>query len=139
MTDWKKIVSDAIELGTKKINSLKEDIIGKEIDIKNLITEEDILRAIDDLPDAPVKPVKTVKVKSPGTWSTFNNLYKPEMVGLENIKQDDRVYFTIPAGWSYNDNLEIQYWYMSFPFGGTVDDIVEFYSYSEIDDFSSLK
>jgi len=119
-------------------------------DEKSLATEEDILKAIDDLdenfivsyvPEAKkveaveaVEEVDTVQLPLTPCWSNFEYLHKPDLGGLEEVGADNRVYFTIPIGWTYDDDYTIQYWYLTFPLGCVEDDIIEFYSPVKIDD-----
>lgn len=134
MISLKKLMMSFME-GVKKGQGVheKESVERKPAE-EELITEEDILKAIDNL---PLKQEKTVKVPTVGIWSQLEYLHKPDMHGLDKVKQDDRLYFTIPVGWTYDDEgMNIQYWYITFPVDGSSNDITEFYSHSKIDEIS---
>ena len=154
MFNWKKIVGGLFEKGANTISNIKDSISPKlEVD-NNLVTEDDILQAIDDLPYTPevveLEPVSEetrilneeldsanlVKVEMVGIWANFEYLHKPEMHGLGSIKIDERLYYTVPVGWTYDDDVEIQYWYITFPIDGTEEDIIEFFSNIKIDEIS---
>jgi len=77
--------------------------------------------------------IKKVKVKSPKLWGNWNYLFKPSLAGLDEIKEDDRLYFTFPAGWEMGSS-DIEYWYISIPLNGTVDETIEFYTPARIED-----
>lgn len=111
---------------------------------KKLVTEEEILRAIDDLPPLPKKETSQksmdigfiekgydekdnmVEVPRPKSWSLFKYLGKPEYQGLTNVERDRRLYFTIPCGWEWDD--AVKFWFITFPLDGLNDDVVEFFT-----------
>jgi len=101
----------------------------------NMMTEEEILQAIDQLPDnkvdAPVPnhwPINDTytKVDKPHCWTEFKYLGKPNFKGLPNIETDNRVYFTIPCGFEWDQSLK--FWFLTFPANCYDDEIKEFFT-----------
>jgi len=104
------------------------------------ITKQDMLDTIDDLESNYTSNIKNdvctyTKIKSPKVWSLFQYILKPDMSGLEDIKEDNRVYFTIPAGWGENKTtMDIEYYYFTFALNDTVEDMIEFMTKVKIED-----
>lgn len=150
MFNWKKLIGSAVELGVDTLSEVKkkveQSLDKKQEPEQSLVTEEDILQAIDELPieygkkveqeNSLPKDVNYIKTDIAGTFASLEYVFKPDMHGLESIHVDERPYFTIPIGWTYDDSMDIQYWYMTFPLGGTEDEIIEFYSPVKIDEIN---
>lgn len=135
------LIKDLISYALSSLYNLTEK--NKKENIKDIkLTEEDILKAIDDLegdyqpsPYSYDKETNYIKVKSPGVWSSFQYLYKPNMVGLEDIKEDSRPYFTMPVGWGFSeDGLESEYYYITFALDNAYNNITEFMTKTKLDD-----
>lgn len=101
------------------INGLTSGIYNKKE-----LTEDDILKAIDNLPNEieeiekePVpswhKGATWTTVPQTPCWSEFKYLGKPEFKGLPDIQSDDRIYFTIPCGFEWDQS--IKFWFITFP------------------------
>lgn len=102
-----------------------------------VLTEEDILKAIDKLPKEVKEPVEVKTsdwykganwVSAPyiKCWAEFKYLGKPEFQGLSEIDRDRRIYFTIPLGYEWEE--DIKFWFVTFPFGGKPGEIKEFFT-----------
>ena len=87
-------------------------------------TAEDLLNYagmdFDDFVDEPSGNVSVVPEKP--VWSLFKFINKPQLVGLEDIQLDNRVYFTIPLGILAASG---KYHYLVFPAGGYEDEVKE--------------
>lgn len=122
---------------------MSELIKWTEQEQNRLASEEEILRAIDELVEKdkksstpritkhnPYEGVKLVKVPTPGTWSLFKYIGIPALKGLEELRSDPRVYYTIPCGWETDPTLK--FWFICFPTGGDVDEVNEFFTTYDI-------
>lgn len=97
-------------------------------DTKRKLTEEEILKAIDELAEEEIKKAseekekedRIVKVPSVGLWSTFKYLSN---VGIDE-NGDYRLYFVVPFSLSKDDTTNIVD-YICFPYNGTFFDITE--------------
>jgi len=135
----KKLLLDKIISTLEK--TLQTDAEDKKENL--LVTEEDILRAINALPKAtptikkPTSNVLTgynkndnmVKVEKPKMWSLFKYIGKPEYHGLSKVSKDSRFYFTIPCGWEWEEGSK--YWFLTLPLGGDIKEIIEFFTLSD--------
>lgn len=103
--------------------------------IRNLQEEDDLVKTLNkriDYNSANIEdiPTKYTKVPSVGVWSNFKYLGLPSIRGIESIKIDNSIYFTIPCGWEVDPDPK--FWYMCFPFDGTSSDVIEFFSTYDI-------
>lgn len=123
------------------ISGIYNLITKKEENKTALITEEDILRAIDDLPDKTMpnksntelyEGASLVKVPKPKSWSDFKYLGKPEYRGLSYIEMDPRVYFTIPCGFEWQEG-QTRYWFITFPLNGDYEEVQEFFTLATLE------
>jgi len=105
----------------------------------NILTEEDILKAIDELPTMAPSPEQSiptkepepidynlVKVPKPKSWADFQYLGKPEFRGLPSIERDNRIYFTIPCGFEWEPSLKV--WFVTFPLNCHDDGVQDFFT-----------
>ena len=118
-----------------------------------LATEEEILQAIEALTAAEkrktkalpvtktivteVKDEKLVSVRVPGCYSLYKYIGVPSIQGLEKIKNDTRIHFTIPCGWEVEPTLK--FWFLCLPFDCEKDDISEYFTTYDISKAQSEK
>lgn len=106
-------------------NSWLDEIFSPEEqkELQDQLTDEEV----SELLSFPTEEQTLISVPSVPIWSLFKYLVKPDMKGLENIKKDKRVYFTIPSGYDVSEDGDVQVWFMTFPVGGQKEDIKEFF------------
>jgi len=102
------------------------------------MTEEELLKAIDDLPGEELVDEETVtetawyeganwvKVPRSKCWSEFKYIGKPEFRGLPEMDTDDRVYFTIPCGFEWGQT--VKFWFLTFPANCDDEEIKDFFT-----------
>jgi hypothetical protein len=123
--------SDKLSAGLKILNNLLQE---RAKDKNEFVSEKDILEAIDRLPENQADMIELgygdsdtmVQVPSPKCWSLFKYVGLPSLSGLEKLEGSGNIYFTIPAGYEWDNN--IKFWFIAFPFGGTNEDIQEFFT-----------
>lgn len=135
----KKLLLDKIISTLEK--TLQADTVVKEKNL--LVTEDDILKAINALPKTPptIKKPKSninlgytkddnmIQVSKPQIWSLFKYIGKPEYHGLKTVDKDNRFYFTIPCGWEWDDGSK--YWFLTLPLGGDTHEVIEFFTLND--------
>jgi len=113
-----------------------EGLLNKPAESKKDMTEEEILSAIDRLPNkqAATAPTPTVNdptvtttaVREPGLYSLFRYIKQTDIYGLPENGKEGAVSFLIPCGMEWDSSLKV--WFVTFPLNGTVDDVVDFYT-----------
>jgi hypothetical protein len=108
--------------------------------MKKSLAEDELMKALNDRIDyskvpkddleASLKSTKCVSVPGVGVWSSFKYVGLPPIRGIEALKADNRVYFTIPCGWELDPSPK--FWYMCFPLDGTPEEVVEFFTTYDI-------
>jgi hypothetical protein len=100
------------------------------------LTEEDILKAIDELPEIPA-PVKETswpqaytftKVPKVKIWTNFKYIVNPDI----NLNSENtRIKFSIPCGFEWA--LPSKIWSLTAPFNAYDDEIAISYTLLEVD------
>lgn len=110
----------------------KEKFVNKP----NLYTEEEILKAMDQLPDPPMPPKGyskgelTHKIPKVGLWSSFEYLNESPYGSDEGLVTP---FFVVPCGWEYDTSVKM--WYLGIHYNETIDKVYEFcteYDYKQV-------
>ena len=116
---------------------------GKISNSSDPMSEEELLKAIEDLPvEEPVSEehaseevitttpwcegASWIKVPKIKCWSEFKYIGKPEFRGLPEIDTDERIYFTIPCGFEWDQT--IKFWFLTFPASCDDKEIKDFFT-----------
>lgn len=119
----KKVLGIVNDFLSKMGDSAKEDSYKHP----PLYTEEDILKAMDDLPPLPEKQIGYLleelncTVPRLGVWSSFEYLSESPS-GFKDGKK--RFFYVIPAGWEYEAGLKM--WYLGIHFNDDITELFEF-------------
>lgn len=123
--DIKKLLLDVLDGLSKKYEK-------PETNKPMLYTEEDILKAMENLPDVTLekeieygykKEELTHSVPKVGVWSKFEYL----SVSPHGKKEGKKTpFFVIPCGWEYESELKM--WYIGVHYNDMVEEVFEFYT-----------
>ena len=125
------ILKGLLKVANGFLIQIKESMENK-IRKPGLYTEEDILKAMESLPEDPLEPTgyteKELMCKVPkvGTWSMFQYLTDLPS-GIEG--DNNKFFYAIPCGREYGKEIKI--WYIGAYFNGYYEDVFEYYTASD--------